>query len=119
VKNWAYYLQAAFKMAALCLCLVVIFGGKHPPASAQIMTSAVDAVQNEKIEEANHHLEVTDSRVTNQWSTLNARIDSIALQTQANAIAANGTQTELRVWGSVLALLVSSGIILQVRKKAV
>lgn len=99
------------KLGFITVCLIICFGGQHPPAMAQQqrfvpVITAEDAVQDRDIAQINKHLESTDARVEKQWDLLTI-----------NANELSGMRGEERIIGAVLGVLVSSSLVVQLRRK--
>lgn len=113
----AYRLQIVLKLAFLAVCLFVAIGGYYPTAYPQehrrplpvfpVITTE-DAMQDHDIDSINEHLNATDARLQKELEA-----------EQKNSLDISGIQGEERIIGSVLALLSSAGLILQVRRKPV
>ena len=93
----------------------MMFGGHYPPAYPQQMqTVQVPVITNEdvkqdtNIDRINQHLNETDARVERESEILTKASLDIA-----------GMQGEERIFGSVLGLLSSISIGLQVKRKAI
>ena len=111
--NIRYTGQIVLKVAFIAVCGFVAFGGSHPPSHAQVLAkqyvpviTTEDTVQDIKIVELNEHMKSTDQNVKDQGA--------IIMQMQNDM---SGQRGEERVIGSVLALLVSSGLIMQWKRR--
>jgi hypothetical protein len=105
------------KIAVLCVCVFVMFGGSYPPVQAQharyqIQTVPVitteDAVQDNNIAAINKHLQSTDDIETHNVEAI-AHLDSTLSYMQG----------EERVVGGLLALLTGGGLFLQIRRRQI
>ncbi len=126
-KPLRYNALIAIRVSAIAVCGYFMFGGAHPPASAQtrdqrqvyapVLTAPVltveDAGQDKNIAELdkdiaelNKHIEATDANSNRAW-----------IATEKNAEAIAGMQGEERGVGGFLVLLSGTGLVLQVRNK--
>ena len=99
------------RLLTLTVCLIIVFGGHHPPSYAQSLQyvpviTAEDAVQDTNISALNKHLEATDTVAREQWKSIS--------QMQSDL---SGMRGEERIIGAVLGIIASSSVILQWRKK--
>jgi hypothetical protein len=114
--NIRYTGQLALKLAFIAVCAYVVFGGNHPPATAQArmqpqyvpVITAEDAVQDNNISALNKHLENTDATAKEQWLTISQIQNDIS-----------GMRGEERIIGAVLGVIASSGVIMQWRRRPV
>jgi hypothetical protein len=111
-----FTLQIGLKLAVLAVCVMTVFSGHYPPASAQQhrrvtqmvpVLTVEDAVQDNNIEAANKHLETTDANVSRF---------GVALEKAEPDIS--GIQGEERGIGALLGAMSLLQIFLQFRKKA-
>lgn len=110
--------QSVLKVTFIAICIVVVFGGSHPPSHAQSMQqmqsqyipviTAKDAVQDTDIAALNKHVDNTDASVKELWQA------SSNLQSDIS-----GMRGEERIIGAILGLVASSSLILQWRKRPV
>lgn len=109
--------QLVLKVLFIGICLLVTFGGHHPPSYAQStrlteqrqfvpVVTAEDAVQDTDIAAINDHLKNTDVNVKEQYQLIAQVQSDIA-----------GMRGEERIIGAVLGIIASSSIILQWRKR--
>lgn len=88
----------------LAVCIYASLSGKYPPAHAQTTMSAEDATQDANISALNKHIENTDANVLRQEAALST-----------NALAIAEMQGEERVFFSILGVLTSVSIVIQVK----
>jgi hypothetical protein len=107
-------LNLVCKSLFLSVCLFMAFGGHYPPAHAQLtQTVQIPVITNEDVRQdtnitmLNEHINATDVRVQR---------DADILQNAALDIA--GMKGEERIFGSVLGLLSSVSIGLQIKRKS-
>lgn len=116
-----YYALLLTRLSLTIACVWVFFGGHHPPVLAQDRKPAIvpvltveDAVQDLNITDLKQRLDQADSNNKSLAQSLQKTNDNMA--DLKNSIV--GFQTEERLGAGVIGLLATSGLILQVRRKA-
>lgn len=113
-KSITENLNLVCKAMFLSVCLFMAFGGHYPPAHAQLtQTVQIPVITNEDVRQdtninmLNDHINATDARIQRESDILNKAALDIA-----------GMQGEERIFGSVLGLLSSVSIGLQIKRKS-
>jgi hypothetical protein len=107
-----FKLLVVTKVMCIALCLIVMFGGNHPPSHAQVPTFVQQTVSNEDIGQdhdiaaLNKHLETTDALAETQRVTLEVLGNDVA-----------EIKGEERIFGGLITILCGGGLVIQLRRK--
>ena len=104
------------RCSTVAVCFFFAFGGHYPPAHGQRQRTEIqvpvltveDAVQDNDIKAINQHLVATDGTVLKQWEMMSQMANDVS-----------GMKAEQRIAEFIIGLIASSGVVLQLRKKAV